>query len=145
MTLKPDYRLSAVLLLLAMSLVFWQIWIGIPLAVFALFLGIQTALIRLTFTETTLEVYRGATVIRCFPYAEWLHWDIYVQNLPVLFYFREVKSIHFLPMLFHPGELRQCLERYVTSMSSEKLSDTYSRGDEAASTPSLNGQSSSLN
>ena len=113
MTLKPDYRLSAALLVLSVPLLFWQMGVGIPIALFALFLGIQTALIRLTFTETTLEVYRGTTLIRSFPYADWLNWEIYLPDLPVLFYFREVKSIHFLPMLFHPGELRHCLEQYV--------------------------------
>ncbi|WP_410724543.1 DUF3119 family protein [Burkholderia sp. SIMBA_024] len=31
----------------------------------------------------------------------------------MLFYFREVKSIHFVPFLFNPKQLKQCLEEKV--------------------------------
>ncbi|MFM7424122.1 MAG: DUF3119 family protein, partial [Elainella sp.] len=63
------------------------------------------------FTETALEVWRGATCIRRFPYQDWQNWRLFWFNFPVLLYFREVNSIHFLPILFNPGQLRTCLEQ----------------------------------
>jgi hypothetical protein len=36
----------------------------------------------------------------------------------VLFYFREVSSIHFLPILFSPSQLRSCLERHCSQGNS---------------------------
>ncbi|GAB4214177.1 MAG: DUF3119 family protein [Synechococcales cyanobacterium] len=119
MTLTPDYRLSGWLLLASVPVLILKWPIGIPVALFALFLMLQTALIRLTFSETALEVYRGDTCIRTFPYSEWQFWELYWAGIPVLFYFRETKSIHFLPMLFSPVQLRQCLERYVPLASLE--------------------------
>lgn len=71
----------------------------------------QTATIRLQFTENALDVYRSGTLIRRFPYQEWLNWRIFWSPVPILFYFREVKSIHFLPVLFDPKMLQTCLEQ----------------------------------
>lgn len=109
-TLSPNYALPVVLLLAGLLLALWQIWLGGIIAAFALFLMIQTATIRLTFTETALDVYRSGKLIRQFPYADWLNWQIFWQPVPILFYFREVKSIHFLPILFDAKTLKQCLE-----------------------------------
>jgi Protein of unknown function (DUF3119) len=109
--LKPSYRLPIGLAITALPLSWLSLWAGIPVGLFALFLGIQAATLRLQFTPSALEIYRGQTQIRVFPYADWYHWEIYWPALPILFYFREVNSIHFLPILFDPGMLTECLTR----------------------------------
>ncbi|GAB4347944.1 MAG: DUF3119 family protein [Cyanophyceae cyanobacterium] len=82
------------------------------LGVFALFLTVQAATLRLRFTASSLEIYRGSTRIRDFPYRDWQNWDIFWTYWPTLFFFREVKSLHFLPILFDPRQLRACLEQH---------------------------------
>ncbi len=109
--LKPSYRLPIGLAIAALSLGWLSLWAGISVGLFALFLGIQAATLRLQFTPLALEIYRGQTQIRAFPYADWYHWEIYWPALPILFYFREVNSIHFLPILFNPSMLTECLTR----------------------------------
>lgn len=109
--LEPSYAIPAVLVLAAIPLTLVQIWVAAAVAVFALFLAVQTATIRLEFTQTDLDVYRSGSLIRRFPYREWEHWEVFWQPLPILFYFREVNSIHFLPMLFDAKTLRECLEQ----------------------------------
>jgi hypothetical protein len=71
----------------------------------------QAATLRLRFTDTALDIYRSETRIRCFPYQEWQNWRVFWPPVPILFYFKEVKSIHFLPILFDPKMLRTCLEQ----------------------------------
>lgn len=112
-TLDPSYRLGLSILLLSLPLILLSVWATVAVAAFGLFLTIQTATLRLVFTAETLEIYRGEHQIRNFPYVDWLHWEIFIKPIPVLFYFREVHSIHFLPILFNPTQLRTCLERYV--------------------------------
>lgn len=112
--LAPNYRLSIILVLLGIPLAFLQIWAGGLVSLFGLFLLFQTVTLRLRFTETALDVYRSATLIRRFPYQEWQNWEIYWSKVPILFYFREVKSIHFLPILFDPKMLRTCLEQKIS-------------------------------
>jgi hypothetical protein len=110
--IKPSYRLPFGLALLTLPLAWVSVWLYLPFFAFALFLTIQAATLRLHFTPHTLEVFRGQTQIRAFPYADWYHWEIYWSGVPILFYFREVNSIHFLPVLFDPGTLTQCLSTY---------------------------------
>jgi hypothetical protein len=74
-----------------------QIWVSLVIAIFGLFLLFQAATIRLQFTETALDIYRSETMIRRFPYQEWQNWRIFWPSVPILFYFKEVKSIHFCP------------------------------------------------
>jgi hypothetical protein len=76
-----------------------------------LFLLLQAALLRLRFTPEALLVARRDTVIRRFPYEAWIGWRVWWPALPVLFYFREEKSIHLLPMLFDATALREQLEQ----------------------------------
>ncbi|OUC16455.1 MAG: glycerol dehydrogenase [Alkalinema sp. CACIAM 70d] len=109
--LAPSYKIPIVLLLAGFAGLFVQVWVGLPIFVFGLFLLIQTASLRLTFTATDLDVYRGETRIRRFPYREWQNWEIFWSPIPILFYFKEVNSIHFLPILFNPQQLRTCLEQ----------------------------------
>ncbi|HIK16988.1 MAG TPA: DUF3119 family protein [Leptolyngbyaceae cyanobacterium M33_DOE_097] len=115
--LAPSYNIPIALVLGAVPLVFVQLWVGLAISVFGLFLLYQTVTLRLRFTETDLDVYRGETLIRRFPYADWLNWEIFWQPIPILFYFREVKSIHFLPILFNPKMLQKCLETRVPKQS----------------------------
>ena len=119
-TLAPDYRLASVICVLGVGLIFVQTWIGLAIAVLGGFLLIQTTVIRLIFTDTELQVCRGTTILRQFPYGEWIAWTVFWAPLPILFYFREVNSIHFLPMLFSPGELINQLNQHCGESSLRK-------------------------
>ena len=112
--LAPSYTLPIVLIFIGIAVNLWQTTAGIIIAVIGLFLLIQSFLIKLRFTPTSLEVCRRQTVIRTFPYADWQNWEIYFPAVPILLYFKEVKSIHFLPIIFNPQQLRSCLEKYCT-------------------------------
>lgn len=115
--LAPSYTLPIALVLLAIPLLLVQVWVSLTIAVLGLFLLFQTLFIRLRFTPTALDVYRGETLIRQFPYQDWQNWRIFWSPVPILFYFKEVKSIHFLPILFDPKMLRTCLESRCPSIS----------------------------
>ncbi|HIK44075.1 MAG TPA: DUF3119 family protein [Leptolyngbyaceae cyanobacterium M65_K2018_010] len=110
--LAPSYRIPLGLVALALPLFFLQIWLAGVVGVFGVFLLVQALTLRLHFTDSALEIYRGNTLIRHFPYAEWQYWQIFWAPVPILFYFREIKSIHFLPILFSPTQLRTCLETH---------------------------------
>ena len=111
-TLAPSYTLSIIIILIGIALTVWQLTTGIITALFGLFLLVQTFLIKLKFTPTALQVYRGNQQIRSFPYSEWQNWVIYFPSVPILFYFKEVKSIHFVPVIFNSTQLKDCLEKY---------------------------------
>lgn len=120
-TLKPSYNLPIALILGglgwgSLSLVMFgtvQRVLASIVALFGLFLLYQAMSLRLVFTATDLDIYRGEKRIRRFPYADWEIWDIFWSPVPILFYFREVNSIHFLPILFSPEELRSQLEQHL--------------------------------
>lgn len=118
-TLRPDYRLALSILLIGLCVAAVQPWIGLGIAILGLFLVVQTTMIRLTFTETELQVCRGTKILRQFPYGEWQTWTIFWSAVPILFYFREVKSIHFLPMLFSPAELMAQLNHHCGDVRSD--------------------------
>ena len=61
-------------------------------------------------------MWQNGRELRRFPYDQWLAWRLFAPWLPGLFYFRETKSIHFLPILFSPGELREQLETRLGSL-----------------------------
>lgn len=109
--LAPSYTLPLVLVLAAIPLLLLSAWVGGAIALFGLFLMFQAGTLRLQFTESALDIYRGESLIRHFPYQEWQNWEIFWFRLPILFYFKEVKSIHFLPILFDSVMLRTCLEQ----------------------------------
>jgi len=88
-------------------------WLGLTMLAFASFLLVQTAVLRLCFSEDALLVLRGGKEIRRFPYNEWLAWRVFSPALPVLFYFREQGSPHLLPVLFDATALRAQLEQRV--------------------------------
>jgi Protein of unknown function (DUF3119) len=110
--LPPNYTIPLIIIAAAIPVAAIQVWVGLAIGVFGLFLTIQTAIIRLKFTTTALDVYRGSKLIRTFPYHEWESWQIFWQPVPILFYFKEVNSIHFLPIIFDSQMLRTCLEHY---------------------------------
>ena len=107
--LAPSYTVAVAVTAIGLAVTFLQLIVGGVVALFGVFLLVQTALLRLRFTPTELEVVRNGTLIRSFPYSEWSHWEIFWPPIPILFYFREVKSIHFLPILFDPKMLKDCL------------------------------------
>jgi hypothetical protein len=109
--LSPSYTLPLVLVFAALAMFFVQIWASVVIGILGLFLMFQAATIRLRFTETALDIYRAETMIRRFPYQDWQNWRIFWSPVPILFYFKEVKSIHFLPVLFDPKMLKTCLEQ----------------------------------
>lgn len=124
--LQPDDTVLAprpwvplgVLLLAAGSLALRPVWGGVLwlaalLGLFSLFLFVQTALLRLEFSSDALLIRFNGSVIRRFPYAEWLAWRLFWPPLPVLFYFREQRSIHSLPVLFDATALRAALQRHL--------------------------------
>jgi len=86
-------------------------WLCLALVLFGGFLLLQASILRLRFGADALLVLRLDQEIRRFPYAEWSGWRIFWPPLPVLFYFREIRSLHLLPMLFDAAELRQQLEQ----------------------------------
>ena len=97
------------MVLLSLPLLFVQLVAGIVWALLSLFLLYQTTAIRLTFTPTALEVSRNDSLLKTFPYAEWESWKIFWPPVPILFYFKEVNSIHFVPVLYDPAQLREQL------------------------------------
>ena len=111
--LNPNYVLPAVVVLAGISLIWVQPIAAGVISIFGLFLIYQAATIRLVFTATDLEVYRSQEKFRTFPYQEWQTWKIFWVSFPILFYFKETKSIHFLPILFDPQMLKICLEKYI--------------------------------
>jgi hypothetical protein len=118
-TLAPRFWVPLGLALLA-SLVLavtprWSgaLWLGGVLLAFAAFLLLQALILRLQFSKEALLVLRSGQEIRRFPYEAWLAWRLWLPALPVLFYFREQRSPHLLPMLFDATALRNELERRV--------------------------------
>ena len=118
--LAPSYKIPIILILTAIATLFVQPWIALPIALLGLFLLLQTVTIRLQFTATALDVCRSNQRIRSFPYREWENWEIFWQPIPILFYFKEVNSIHFLPIIFDPQALKACLEQFCNFDKVEK-------------------------
>jgi hypothetical protein len=110
--LAPNFKIPLVLLIVAAGLALVSPWLALLIALLSLFLTIQTVLIRLEFTEQALNVLRSGKTIRSFPYSEWLNWEIFWSPIPILFYFKEVNSIHFLPIIFDPQTLVACLNQH---------------------------------
>lgn len=109
--LAPSYALPIALVGLSLPLVWLNIWVSGAISLFGLFLLYQAVSLRLRFTPTDLDIHRGEAMIRRFPYQDWQNWEIFWNPVPILFYFKEVKSIHFVPVLFDPKMLKTCLEQ----------------------------------
>jgi hypothetical protein len=126
--LAPDFKIPGVLLLIAVGFAGISLWLEgaislrLPcgIAILGLFLTIQTCLIRLQFTDQALHVLRSGKIIRSFPYSDWLNWEIFWSPVPILFYFKEVKSIHFLPIIFNAKTLADCLQKHYPQKKNEE-------------------------
>ena len=90
-------------------------WLSLGLSLFGVFLLVQSQLLRLQFAADELRVWRGESLLRQFPYTDWLGWKLFWPPLPVLFYFREQRSIHLLPVLFDATCLRDQLNQHVSA------------------------------
>ena len=117
--LAPNYRIPLILIAIAIASCFVSLWLAGIFALLGLFLTIQTALIRLQFTTEALVVLRSGKVLQTFPYSDWLNWEIFWSPVPILFYFREVKSMHFLPIIFDSKTLVNCLNKYYPRQSND--------------------------
>ncbi len=125
-TLQPHYGVGLTVLaagLAALGLL--PVWSGAPLIAlvvggFGLFLLLQSALLRLEFGGDALLVRRGDTLLRRFPYDEWKAWRVFWPGLPALFYFREVRSIHLLPVLFDPVTLQSQLRQRLAHLAEDE-------------------------
>ena len=121
--LAPRYGVPLTVVALGLALLplqlLWapSLWLSLVVALFGLFLLLQSVLLRLTFTADALLVSRQDTLLRRFPYSEWLSWRLFWPALPVLFYFREQKSIHLLPVLFDARELQSQLQAHLPQLS----------------------------
>ena len=124
-TLRPDPRLPLLVVALGAALLPLPLhpWPTLVVALFGVFLLIQTASLRLEFEQRALIVWQNGRELRRFPYDQWLAWRLFAPWLPGLFYFRETQSIHFLPILFSPGELREQLELRVGALEMPSSDD----------------------
>ena len=117
-TLKPHARLPLLVVVFGAALLPLPLhpWPTLVVVLFGVFLLIQTASLRLEFEERALIVWQNSRELRRFPYDQWLTWRLFAPWLPGLLYFRETQSIHFLPILFSPKQLREQLERRVGAL-----------------------------
>ena len=92
------------------------VWLCLLVALLGLFLTLQTALLRLEFSDEALVVWRSSSEIRRFPYREWISWTLFWTPLPVIFYFREQNSPHLLPVLFDASVLREQLQQRLSRL-----------------------------
>jgi len=113
--LAPSPWLPLAVVALGLPSLLINLWLALVVSLFGLFLLIQSQILRLQFSADALLVWRGSTVLRRFPYSEWLNWIVFWPALPVLFYFREQRSIHFLPVLFDATTLREQLNHHVSA------------------------------
>ncbi|WP_353292714.1 DUF3119 family protein [Synechococcus sp. M16CYN] len=120
--LRPEPRLPLVTMIMGGVLIPlpWRPWPTLVVIVFGLFLLIQTAILRLEFDDRALIIRQNDAELRRFPYDQWLAWRLFAPWLPGLFYFRETKNIHLLPILFSPSELRTQLKQRMGSLEIPK-------------------------
>ena len=124
-TLKPDARLPLLVVVLGAALLPLPLhpWPTLVVVLFGVFLLIQTASLRLEFEDRALIVWQNSRELRRFPYDQWLTWRLFAPWLPGLLYFRETQSIHFLPILFSPKQLREQLELRVGALEVQASND----------------------
>lgn len=107
------------------------LWLALAVSVLGLFLGLQTALLRLEFNGEALVVRRGGQELRRFPYGAWLGWRLFWPGLPVIFYFREQQSIHLLPVLFNAASLKEQLQSRLPQLNPTAAASSPSPDDDA--------------
>ena len=112
--LAPRPWLPLAVVGLGIACLLLNLWAALVVSLLGLFLLLQSQLLRLQFSDEALLVWSGNTVLRRFPYSEWLGWKLFWGPVPVLFYFREQRSIHLLPVLFDATALREQLNSHVS-------------------------------
>jgi hypothetical protein len=112
--LAPRPWLPLAVVALGIACLLLNVWAALVVSLLGLFLLLQSQLLRLQFSDEALLVWSGNTVLRRFPYSEWLGWKLFWGPVPVLFYFREQRSIHLLPVLFDATALREQLNSHVS-------------------------------
>ncbi|GDX72748.1 hypothetical protein LBMAG39_11810 [Cyanobium sp.] len=112
--LAPRPWLPLAVVGLGIACLLLNVWAALVVSLLGLFLLLQSQLLRLQFSDEALLVWSGNTVLRRFPYSEWLGWKLFWGPVPVLFYFREQRSIHLLPVLFDATALREQLNSHVS-------------------------------
>lgn len=112
--LAPRPWLPLAVVALGIACLLLNLWAALVVSLLGLFLLLQSQLLRLQFSDEALLVWSGNTVLRRFPYSEWLGWTLFWGPVPVLFYFREQRSIHLLPVLFDATALREQLNSHVS-------------------------------
>ena len=82
-TLKPDVRLPLLVVGLGLALLPLPLtpWPTLVVALFGLFLLIQSASLRLEFKEEALIVWQNGRELRRFPYDQWLSWRLFALSL----------------------------------------------------------------
>jgi len=125
LTLSPHYGVGLAVVVLGLAALALQpLWSPAPLLTlaisgFGLFLLLQTSLLRLEFSHDALLVRRQDALLRRFPYSEWKSWRLFWTGLPALFYFREERSIHLLPMLFDADTLQSQLRQRLPHLTAD--------------------------
>ena len=112
--LAPRPWLPLAVMALGIACLLLNLWAALVVSLLGLFLLLQSQLLRLQFSDEALLVWSGNPVLRRFPYSEWLGWTLFWGPVPVLFYFREQRSIHLLPVLFDATALREQLNSHVS-------------------------------
>ena len=112
--LAPRPWLPLAVVALGIACLLLNVWAALVVSLLGVFLLLQSQLLRLQFSDEALLVWSGNTVLRRFPYSEWLGWTLFWGPVPVLFYFREQRSIHLLPVLFDATALREQLNSHVS-------------------------------
>ncbi len=112
--LAPRPWLPLAVVALGIGCLLLNLWAALVVSLLGLFLLLQSQLLRLQFSAEALLVWSGQQVLRRFPYSEWLGWKLFWGPVPVLFYFREQRSIHLLPVLFDASALREQLNSHVS-------------------------------
>ena len=112
--LAPRPWLPLAVVALGIACLLLNVWAALVVSLLGLFLLLQSQLLRLQFSDEALLVWSGNQVLRRFPYSEWLGWTLFWGPVPVLFYFRERRSIHLLPVLFDATALREQLNSHVS-------------------------------
>ena len=112
--LAPRPWLPLAVVALGIACLLLNVWAALVVSLLGLFLLLQSQLLRLQFSDEALLVWSSNTVLRRFPYSEWLGWTLFWGPVPVLFYFREQRSIHLLPVLFDATALREQLNSHVS-------------------------------
>ncbi|TGG93080.1 MAG: DUF3119 family protein [Aphanocapsa feldmannii 277cV] len=124
LTLAPRYWVPLGTTALGGLLCLGNLWAGGTVELLGMVLLLQSVRLRIVFSAGALELRRGETTLRSFPYPDWKDWKLFWPGVPVLFYFREAKGIHFVPMLFSADQLMAQLDARVPPLERSQEAST---------------------